>query len=435
MTTAFVYDPAMFQEEMPEDIAYQPIQHGTRIRETLEALGWIGETPRTGLRLVSPRKATLEEIALVHDPAYIQTVQNTSSALQSEDTLKNRALYRQRIATSGRAALQSIQKGMLSLSTLKHTGLRGFQLLIRYMQGEKVHAIPFGEGAWVSTNTYKAKEMKIGSALTSVDLVMTEEYDNAFCFGGGHHASAAQAMGFCIFNGTAIAARYAIKHYGLQRIAIIDLDVHHGNGTQDIFYDNPDILFCDIHQAPWYPFTGASSEQGANEGIGATINIPLPAGVGFEVYEPVLQQLVLPALERFQPELLLVNMGFDTHWADPLGKIQLSSAGYAHIMHMLLQAAKTLCHGQLIVLMDGGYNHEAVACGVATCLNIMLGDDAAVDTLGPPPDRTTKLNTDPLIAELRRLHGLTGFRSQFQYKRSRGELLCEMSGEKSIPSQ
>jgi acetoin utilization deacetylase AcuC-like enzyme len=259
---------------------------------------------------------------------------------------------------------------------------------------------------------------------------MKGEIDNAYCLvrPPGHHALVDSAMGFCLFNNVSVAARYAIEKYGLERVMIIDYDVHHGNGTQDTFYEDPRVLYFSIHQAPFYPGTGHSDERGIGPGEGFTINVPLPANTDFRIYEAVFRQVLAPAADRFDPQLILVSAGFDMHFADPLGEMSLSTAGIAQLNKIILDFAGFLCQGRVIMVQEGGYNLDAMASCVTTCLNLLLGDDAAVDNLGPAPDQAFTLNLDVLIAELRRIHKLTGYRMRNAPKPDRAKLLREIKG-------
>jgi acetoin utilization deacetylase AcuC-like enzyme len=264
----------------------------------------------------------------------------------------------------------------------------------------------------VSAKSYEAAIKAAGAPLTAIDAIMKGEVDNAYCLvrPPGHHALPNQAMGFCLFNNIAVAARYAIGHHGLERVMIVDYDVHHGNGVQDIFYSDPRVLYFSIHQAPFYPGTGLSDERGEGAGLGTTINVPLPAGTGFETYEPVFRQVLSPAADRFNPQLILVSAGFDAHWNDPLGGMNISTAGFARLTEILIDLAKMLCDGRIILVQEGGYSLDAMGACVATCINFLLGDDVAVDSLGSAPVPPFRVNSDVLIAELRRIHQLTGYR-------------------------
>lgn len=235
-------------------------------------------------------------------------------------------------------------------------------------------------------------------------------------------------MGFCLFNNVAVAARYAIDHHGLERVMIIDYDVHHGNGTQEIFYEDPRVLYFSLHQAPFYPGTGLSDERGEGPGLGTTINVPLPAKTGYETYEPIFRQVLAPAADRFNPQLILVSAGFDAHWNDPLGDMRISTAGFAQLTKIIIDLAQSLCSGRLVMVQEGGYSLDAMGACVATCVNFLLGDDAAVDSMGPAPDILYHINNDVLISELRRIHQLTGYRMRNAPKPDIARLRREMKG-------
>jgi acetoin utilization deacetylase AcuC-like enzyme len=360
MTTALIYDPIFLEHITPRKHPEHPQRVEMAIK-MLEALNWL---ERDGLVQLAPRAATIEELATVHEREYIQEVELASQQAAQEG------------AAGGRKTLF------------------------------------FATDTYVSAKSYEAALKAAGAPLTAIDAVMKGEVDNAYCLvrPPGHHAVAESAMGFCLFNNVAVAARYAIDHYGLERIMIIDYDVHHGNGTQEMFYDDPRVLYFSTHQAPFYPGTGASDERGEGAGLGTTINVPLPAKTGFEAYEAVFRQIMAPAADRFDPQLILVSAGFDAHWTDPIGDIYLSTAAFAKLNQIIINLANQLCHGRLVMVQEGGYNLEANGSCVATCVNLLLGDDAAVDSLGQAPEELYRVNTDVLIAELRRIHGLTGYR-------------------------
>jgi acetoin utilization deacetylase AcuC-like enzyme len=288
----------------------------------------------------------------------------------------------------------------------------------------------FATDTFVSARSYEAAIKAAGAPLTAIDAMLNGEVDNAYCLvrPPGHHAVAESAMGFCLFNNVAVAARYAIEKHGLERVMIIDYDVHHGNATQEMFYDDPRVLYFSIHQAPFYPGTGLSDECGEGAGLGTTINVPLPATTGYETYEPVFRQVMAPAADRFDPQLMLVSAGFDAHWKDPLGGMYLSTAGYAKLTGIIIELAQTLCNGRLVFVQEGGYDLLAMAGCVATCINLLLGDDAAVDSLGQAPTIKYRINTDVLIAELRRIHKLTGYRMRNAPKPDIERLRREIKG-------
>jgi len=197
----------------------------------------------------------------------------------------------------------------------------------------------------------------------------------------GHHATANQAMGFCLLNNIALAAESLIQGAGAQRIAIIDLDQHHGNGTQDIFWEREDVFYFSTHQYPHYPGTGLVNEIGVGAGQGKTVNFPLPAGSGDHAFQAIMDEAIIPILDRYMPEMILVSYGFDTHWRDPLGNLLLSAQGYYKLIASLTAWADKHCHGRIALILEGGYDliaAKACAQGVTAAL---LGE-YWVDPLG-----------------------------------------------------
>ncbi len=200
----------------------------------------------------------------------------------------------------------------------------------------------------------------------------------------GHHATSRRGMGFCLLNNVAIAAEYLIQIEGARSVAIIDLDLHHGNGTQDIFWERGDVLYISTHQSPLYPGTGWIDETGAGAGLGMNMNIPLPPGSGDQAFDSAMHSLILPILEKTKPQMLLVSFGFDPHWRDPLGHLQLSAAGYARLIADLASWADQNCQGKLALVLEGGYDLEAAqAC--ATCVTASLLGQPVGDPIGPSP--------------------------------------------------
>jgi len=378
MTTALIYDPIFLEHITPHNHPERP-ERLKMAMGVLKALNWL---ERDGLVQMTPRAATEDELAMVHDRTYIQYV----------------------AAAAQKVAEEQLQGGRPT----------------RY----------FAPNTYISARSYEAAIKAAGAPLTAIDAIMKGEIDNAYCLvrPPGHHALPDDTMGFCLFNNVAVAARYAIDHYGLERVMIIDYDVHHGNGTQDIFYTDPRVLYFSTHQAPFYPGTGLSEERGEGAGLGTTINVPLPATTGYETYEPVFRQVMAPAADRFNPQLILVSAGFDAHWSDPLGGMNLSTAGFAQLTGIIIELAQFLCDGRLVMVQEGGYNLDAMAACVATCVNWLLGDDAAVDSLGPAPRTAFRVNTDVLIAELRRIHHLTGYRMRNAPKPDIERLRREVKG-------
>ncbi len=386
MTTALIYDPIFLKHLTPPDHPERP-RRVEMAWEYVKGLHWL---ERDGLLHLTPRTATVDELAAVHEREYIQEV----AALSQQATA---------LEAAGNSSILAL-----------------------------------GTDTFVSPQSYTVACQAAGAPLTAIDAIMQGEINNAYCLvrPPGHHAVAEAAMGFCIFNNVAVAARYAIDHYGLERVMIIDYDVHHGNGTQEMFYSDPRVLYFSIHQAPFYPGTGLSDEMGEGDGLGTTINVPLPAGAGFETYEPVFRQIMAPAAERFDPQLILVSAGFDAHWKEADAStgleppaMRLSAAGFAKLNQIIIDLAGYLCEGRLVFVQEGGYDIPATAAAATTCVNLLLGDDAAIDDgYGPAPDRTYVVNTYALIPELRRIHNLTGYRMRNAPKPDVERLRREMKG-------
>ncbi|WP_437935178.1 histone deacetylase family protein [Sorangium sp. So ce341] len=210
----------------------------------------------------------------------------------------------------------------------------------------------------------------------------------------GHHATREAGMGFCLLNNVAVAARAALSS-GLSRVAVIDFDVHHGNGTQDIFWDDPRVLFCSLHQWPFYPGTGSAEEIGGGEGAGYTVNVPLSDGATDAVYEAAFDELVLPVLDEYAPELILVSAGFDAHERDPLAAMKLSRSAYAAMGRRLAAIAAAKAGGRLAVFLEGGYDLAAIEGSLAAALIAASGREAdePVGASGPPPAQRAPIST------------------------------------------
>ena len=200
----------------------------------------------------------------------------------------------------------------------------------------------------------------------------------------GHHACHGQGMGFCLLNNVALAAEFLLQAEGARRLAIVDLDLHHGNGTQDIFWNRDDVFYISTHQSPFYPGTGFLDETGAGEGVGCNANFPLPPGSGDQALQAVIQTLVLPLLARYEPEMILVSYGFDPHWADPLGQLNMSAAGLHLAIRQLADFSETACRGSLALFLEGGYNLDAAAACSVGVTAALLGQPFT-DPLGASP--------------------------------------------------
>jgi len=259
---------------------------------------------------------------------------------------------------------------------------------------------------YVNSHSYEVALLAAGGMLNLVQAVLQGRVKNGFALvrPPGHHAMPSRGMGFCIFNNVAVAAKYALKQNGLSRILIVDFDLHHGNSTHEVFDDTSEVLYFSTHQYPYYPGTGHWDSIGRGEGEGFTVNVPLPAGVGDEGYECVFDEILYPIAERYHPELILVSAGYDAHWADPLGMMQLSVEGYACLTRTLKEMAEEFCGGHLVFTLEGGYDLKALAHSIAATLQILLGDEEINDPLGPSPRPTVSI--DDLIVHIKGIHRL-----------------------------
>jgi len=341
MNTAYVYDPLYLDHDQPP----HP-ENKRRLEQAvahLKATGFLGR-----MRHLKARDATVDEIATVHGLSYIAQVRD--------------------MAERG--------GGHLDADT------------------------------YVTLRSYDAALRAAGGLLTAVEAVLANKVDNAFALvrPPGHHALPNRGMGFCLFNNVAIAARCALQQCSLKRVLIVDFDLHHGNGTQEVFYEDPQVLYFSTHQYPYYPGTGHWTETGRGPGQGYTVNVPLPAGIGDTGYQRVFDQVLVPVAQRYKPQLILASAGYDAHWADPLGMMLLSVSGYAELARRLVALASELCDGHLVLTLAGGYNLEAQSLSIAATFSALLGDDNVDDPLGPT--RQSEQSVDSVIADVRRAHGL-----------------------------
>ncbi len=346
-----LYDPAVLEHQPPGGHPERP----ARVRETWALLEASGVLPRLTRLPVCP--ATREQLERVHSPAYLDRVEAV-------------------VAQGG-----------------------------GYLDAGDTVASP---GSW------RAATAAAGAAIKAVDAVMAGIVDAAFALARppGHHATPTQAMGFCIVNSAAVAAAHAIAHYGLSRVLLVDFDVHHGNGTQDAFYDDPRVLYFSTHQSPAYPGMGRLDETGDGAGEGFTVNVPLPPDVDDAGFLQAFDAVLVPLAERFQPEMVIASAGYDAHWRNSAYvagiREQMTVRGLANLSARLQAIADAHCPGKLIGVLEGGYDLDALAYGVLGTLQVWLGDapGSVDDPLGPSLDGVSPPNIAPLLARLRRAHRL-----------------------------
>jgi len=209
-----------------------------------------------------------------------------------------------------------------------------------------------------------------------IQRIAAGEADNAFCLvrPPGHHAERDRAMGFCLFNNIAVGAKWALARLGLERMVILDWDLHHGNGTQRSFYDTDEVLYCSTHQYPYYPGTGALLETGEGRGEGFTLNVPLPGGQDDHDFIRIFRELFVPVIRRYQPQFILVSCGFDIYQGDPLGTMRVTPAGFALMTQIMQRLAEELCDGRLLVTLEGGYHPAGMRDGALAVLTELCGE-------------------------------------------------------------
>jgi len=342
VTTAYVYDPVFLDHKDPH---YQHVETPQRLRRIIEVL-----TESGVLAQMTPLPATPVDLNLltsVHRAEYVEHVRRLSE--------------------------------------------RGGRL-----DGE----------TYVAAGSYEIARLAAGGLVGAVDAVLDGRADNAIALvrPPGHHAFPDHGEGFCLFNNVAIAAHHALAVGGLERVLIVDFDVHHGNGTERIFYEDPRVLYFSTHQWGIYPGTGHWGNIGSGAGEGYTVNVPLPAGVGDKGFAAIFDELLYPLAERYRPQLVLVSAGFDAHWADPLAMLALSVSGYAYLARTLASLAGDLCDGRLVYTLEGGYNLDALGYGVLACARALLGDATVEDPLGSA--RGQEVSIRDFIEHLKGVHRL-----------------------------
>ncbi len=344
---------------MKVGLVYDPVYltHNTGLHvEIAKRLEWIiSYLEQTGLRQqlvpVEPRAATIREIALIHQRQYISHIEA--------------------VAKEG--------GGWLDADTV------------------------------MSANSYEAAVYAAGGAIKATEAVIDNTVNSVFALvrPPGHHSTRDQAMGFCLFNNIAIATRYAIMKYGLERVAIIDFDVHHGNGTQSAFYDDPKVLYISVHESPFFPGTGFIQETGSGLGRGTTVNIPLPPRSSDSEYLAAFEQVIVPATARFRPQLIMVSAGYDCHWVDDMAYMLESTTGFAKSVQVIKDLADACCSGRIVMVLEGGYHPLALPHSVKATFDVLLGETNIEDLLGDPPHDSDRPDVQPLLTSIRELHGLS----------------------------
>ncbi|MGQ9586320.1 MAG: histone deacetylase family protein [Anaerolineae bacterium] len=341
MSTGYVYDPIFLEH----DLRGHP-ENRERLRQIMEALE--GHGVLRDMVQVPAVPVSLERLQRVHSPAYVEQVR--------------------RISERGGGSLDP--------------------------------------DTYVSRRSYEAALAAAGGLVALTEAVLAGELENGFALvrPPGHHAERDEGMGFCLFNNVAVAALAALEEHRLERVLIVDFDVHHGNATQNTFYRDPRVLYFSTHQYPYYPGTGHWREIGEGPGQGYTVNVPLSAGVGDEGYQAIFDELLFPLAERYQPELILVSAGYDAHWNDPLAGMLLSVSGYAHLARTLVALAQEVCGGRLVFTLEGGYHLQVLREGVLNTCLALLGRDQVVDSLGPAQQAEQDVRN--YLNQLRGLHRL-----------------------------
>jgi len=260
-----------------------------------------------------------------------------------------------------------IRENIMELVQLVHTKEMTDRVLQKVSSD---NAIFLDQDTILSSGSANAALLAVSAVCDAVDKVCNKEANNAFCAvrPPGHHAEPTKSMGFCLFNNVAIAAEYARKVYQFKRVAIIDFDVHHGNGTQAVFYKNADVFYASTHEMPNYPGTGYPSETG----VGNIVNVPLESGETGQQFRQKYSKIILPALKQFNPDLILLSAGFDAHKDDPLASIQLEREDYQWLTQQIMQIASSCCDGKIISVLEGGYNLYALADCVSVHISVLM---------------------------------------------------------------
>jgi len=343
--TAVIFSPKYYQHDPGRDHPESARRLGAIVNELKR-----GRLSRSrNWQFVEPKKARIEDVELLHDIDYIKLVEA--------------------VCKSG--------GGLLDL----------------------------GDTA-TSKESFEVALYAVGGTLQAVNLVMEKRFENAFALvrPPGHHAGKFSALGFCIFNNIAIAARHLLKKFDLERILILDIDAHHGNGTQEAFYETDKVLYVSLHEDPrGFPGTGFIDEIGEGEGLGYSVNIPLPFRTGDRIYLKAVNEIVKPIISQYKPQFILVSAGLDGHYTDPVASLSLSALCYEKVHETIVKFASEICEGRLVFVLEGGYSLKFVGRIAATAIAKMSGSIYAVNDRVPATSNRRKMQGEKVIKEVKKV--------------------------------
>jgi len=343
--TAVLYTPKYLNHDPGPTHPESP----KRLEAIMEELNHSGLLETGKCSLIEPKRASIDDLKLVHEPDYIQLVEGYC-------------------ASGG---------GLLDLGDTT-----------------------------VSPRSFETARFAVGGALEAVDLVMDGKFENAFALvrPPGHHAGPYYAMGFCLFNNIAIAATHLLREHGLDRVLILDIDAHHGNATQEISYSTNRVLYMSLHQDPTgFPGTGFIDETGKGDGLGYTVNLPFPFRINDQIYLKAVKQIVVPIIQQYRPQFILISLGFDGHYTDPIASLSLSASCYLETLSNMLNLASRFCTGKLVAVLEGGYSLNYIGKMAAATVAKMAGVSYALQDKAPAVSGQVRKQAENVIKEVRRV--------------------------------